>query len=179
MGYWSLMLTCSLIAGASIPLPQANATTKRPTFAGTWRPSDPPRSDRFFEVGLGLVPGDGRVVIEQSSNRLTLTKNIPDATLDRLLAIQREFYTTTVYRIDEAPIPGSRPGGAGASGLTAGASPSSWQGDRLVFIQRQLDSRKITASLSLDGDRLKLESHTVILREKTESTVSEWFDRIK
>jgi hypothetical protein len=169
----SLILTLSLIGGAAAPLAQTGAETRRPAFAGAWRPSDPARSEMFFDVGLGWVPGDGRLVVEQTSNRLTVTKHIPDAKLDRLLAVHREFYTTVIYRIED---PGGRLGGAGASGQAAG---SSWQGDRLMVIQRQTGIRQITVSLSMDGERLKMDTHVVIAAENKESTTSEWFERIK
>jgi hypothetical protein len=48
-----------------------------------------------------------------------------------------------------------------------------------VIIQRQLGGRRVTVSLLLDGDRLKVESHTVIVGANKESTVSELFDRIR
>ena len=170
----SLILTLSLIGGASAPIAQT-ADTKRPTFAGTWQPSDPEKSETLFDIGIGWVPGEGRVVIEQARNRLTVTLIIPDDKLDRLLAIQREFYTTVVYRIDD-PI-GRRGGGAGGAGANGQPADSSWQGDRLVLVQRQVGGRSITVSISLDGDRLKLDSHAVVGGKG--HTNSQWFDRIK
>jgi hypothetical protein len=169
----SLILTLSLIGGVSATLAQTGAETRRPAFAGAWKPSDPARSERLFSVGIGWVPGDGSIVIEQTSNRLTITKNLPEARLDRVLEFQRQFYPTVIYRIDD---PRGRVGGAGATGQAAG---SSWQGDRLVLTQTQAGGRHITVSVLLDSDRLKVDSHVVIVAEGKESTTSEWFERIK
>jgi hypothetical protein len=167
------MLVLLLTWDAAALLAQAGAEVKRPSFAGAWKPSDPEHSERLFAVGIGWVPGDGRIVIEQTANRLAVTKHLPEATLDRVLAFQREYYPTVIHRIDE---PRGRAGGAGASGQAAG---SSWQGERLVLTQRQAGIRHITVLLSLDGDRLKVDNQVVIVGEGKQSTTPEWFERIK
>ena len=169
-----LVLILSLVGGMHVPLAQTSGEPQRPTFAGTWKPSDPAKSESLFNVGIGWVPGDGRVVIEQTTNRLTVRLVIPDDKLDRLLSIQREFYTTVIYRIDD---PVGRVGGAGGAGANGQAAGSSWQGDRLVLVQRQAGIRSITVAVSLDGDRLKLDSTAVV--EGKAHTNSQWFDRIK
>ena len=173
MPFWSLtlILMLSLIGGAGAPLDQAVAESRRPTFAGTWTPSEPARSEEFFDVGLGWIPGDGRLIIEQAPNRLTVTKSLPDAKLDRLLGFaRREFVATVIYWID-AP---SR-GGAGASGIVG----SSWRGDQLILTQKQAGNRLTTESLSLDGDRLKLETLIHISGESKDTTKAEWFSRVQ
>ena len=165
-----LILTLSLIGGAPSRA-QTVPETRRPTFAGVWTPSEPARSEVFFNNGIGWIPGDGRLVIEQTSNRLTVTKSLPDAKLDRLLAFQQEFDVTVAYRISDPRAP--------AGGSAGNPYSSSWQGDRLVLVQRQAGIRLITVSLSLDGERLKRETHVVITGEKKESTTVEWFERVK
>lgn len=171
-----LMLGAAPLVFAQTPVQvptQAPAEGQRPTLAGVWTPSDPAKSSVFFDNGIGWIPGNGRLVIEQRSNRLTVTKHVPDDILDPLLAIHGYFYPTVIYRISERS---GRSGGSGAGGDLAG---SSWQGNRLVLTQTRAGIRLITVSLSLDGDRLKHESHTVIAGEGKESTVAEWFTKAK
>jgi hypothetical protein len=170
MAFWrlSLVVTLSLVGGASWPLDQTASESARRTLAGTWSPSDPARTEAFFDVGIGWIPGDGRLVIEQTPNRLTVTRSIPDAKLDRLLDSQRrEFIATVIYWID-APARG----GAGANGMNG----SSWRGDQLILTQKQSGGRRITEALALDGDRLRLDIQ--ITAENKDTTRSEWFNRV-
>ena len=167
----SLILTISMLGTTAVPLGQAASEARRPTFAGAWTPSDPARSDVLFNNGLGWIPGTGRLVIEQRPNRLTVTKHVPDDKLDPLLAIHGRWDLTVAYPIIESR---GRSGGFGAGG-----DGSSWRGDRLVLTQSRAGSRLSTVSLSLDGDRLKLETHVVIAGESKESTVPEWFSRTR
>ena len=128
----------------------------------------------LFNNGMGWVPGDGRLVIEQTPNRLTVTKHIPDSKLDRLLALHRRFDRTVVYKIIE---PRGRAGGAGAG--PENISVPSWRADRLALWQTQNGPRMSTLWLSLDGDRLKFETHVVIAGENKESRTPEWFERVR
>jgi hypothetical protein len=153
---------------------QVPATAPLPTFAGTWAPSDPERSDRFFAVGLTAIPGDGQLTIEQGPDRLTLSITMPDEKLDPLLNVTGRFYRTIVYRV-----PGERVrlGGFGAGGPQFPAGPH-WLGDQLVLPDVRPAARPITAILSIDGERLKMETH-VELRDGRTNTVTEWFTRIR
>jgi hypothetical protein len=175
----ALASIAGLLAGYSIsaqsqatpPAPAVTPALQRPSFAGVWKPSDPAKADTFFSVGITWVPGDGRIAIEQSSNRLTVTMTIPDAILDKLLSIQKQYYPTIIYRIDE-------PSGRGGFG-SAGDLSGSWQGDRLVIMRRTTANVRGTTSLLMDGDRLKKENYSAVIGENKETTTSEWFDRIK
>lgn len=141
------------------PLQQMPSPAAPPNFAGTWVPAEPARSNVLFNNGLGWVSGNGSIVIEQRTNRLSVTRYVPDNILDSLLLIHGQFFPTVIYRIVE---PRGRSGGSGAGGDQRG---SSWQGERLVLTQSRSGVRLITVSLSLDGERLKLETHTVIAGE--------------
>ena len=92
---------------------QSPAAPQRPSFAGTWEPSEPAKSDRLFDVGLAVIPGQGRLMIEQRSDRLTVRITMPDDRLDPILGIKGRFYETIVYRTPTAP---GRSGGYGAGG---------------------------------------------------------------
>ena len=159
----SLIVTLSLLAAVPILLAQAGGEAKRPNFAGTWVPTDSALSEQFWGAGLGWIPGDGRVVIEQTSTRLTVTKHIPDAKLDRYLSFQRQFNPVIIYWIEDSVGPVGR------------GSP--WRGDRLVLTEGAADNRRYTVSILMDGDRLKMEVHTVIASDHKEGTTSEWFQR--
>jgi len=167
----SLVLMVTSLVATQVPAPQASATSPRPSFAGVWAPVEPARADAYFDNGLSMVPGGGRLVIEQRPDRLTVTGEIPDDILDRLLTIQKKHRPTTIYRIVSAT---GRSGGAGASGVQ---DNSSWQGDRLVFWETT-PTRSYSLAFSLDGDRLKLEMHSVVGPGK-ESTLALLFSRVK
>ena len=172
-----LIGTAALLLGTSAVSGQAGQqSSARPSFAGTWKPAEPAKSSVFFDNGIGWIPGDGRLVIEQSPTRLTITVHVPDAKLDPLLTIHGEFHQTVIYRITE---PQGRSGGSGAAG---DLRFSSWQDNRLVVKRSRTESRTFTVYLSLEGDRLRKETHTVVTidpKDKKESTVTEWFERIK
>jgi hypothetical protein len=165
------------LGGTSLPGAQTSSVPARPTFAGTWTPSDPARSDAFFDNGLGWIPAKGRLMIEQRPNRLTIATHVPDDILDRLLAIHKRWDLTVAYAIND------QPGCRGGWGRGGDQCPSSWHGARLLLAQTQAGVRLITVWLSMDSDRLKKTSHTVIASDRQapvkESTVEEWFDRAK
>ena len=166
-----LIVLTSAFGGSFPRLQQKPPAVTRPNFAGSWEPADQSRSSTLFSVGIGRVPANGRVVIEQRANRLTVTKSVPDDVLDRLLQVQGQFYPTVMYPIIESR------GDVGVGAL--GDLRASWQGERLVLNRSQAGIRLITVSLSMDGDRLKKDAHTAIASEQKESTVSEWFVRAK
>jgi len=169
-----LIILTSAFAASLPSLQQKTVAVTRPNFAGSWEPADRARSTTLFSVGIGWVPANGRIVIEQRANRLTVTKSVPDDVLDPLLQLHGEFYPTVMYPIFER-----EPGGAPVAFGAAGDLRASWQGDRLVLSRSQAGIRLITISLSLDGDRLRKDSHTVITTEQKESTVQEWFVKTK
>jgi hypothetical protein len=169
----ALIATAFALCATPTLFAQVPAPVQRPIFAGTWAPSEPARSDTLFDAGIGFVPGNGRLIIEQRPDRLTVTKQIPDDKLNPLLEIQGQFILTVAYRILEQPR--GRTGGFGAAG---DQRPSSWKGDRLVLVESRPDIRTITISFSLDGDRLRHETH-VVVGPGQESTVTEWFNRVK
>jgi len=146
---------------------------QRPSFAGTWVPADPNRSEVLFSSGISSVAGvsgQGRLVVEQRPDRLILTRQLSDDALNMMLNFKGSFDTTTVYRI---VVPQSGDGGLGAGGDTR----SSWQGDRLV-LQILGAPKPTTVTFSLDGERLKLESRVVVGPGKENNTV-ELFTRLK
>jgi hypothetical protein len=167
-----LILAMSALAAPRAPFAQGLPPAQHPTFSGTWAPSEPARSDQLFNVGLGSVPGEGRLILEQRVDRLTMTKEVPDEKLDPLLDINGQYYTTVVYRI---VLPRGRSGGFGAAG---DQRASSWQGDRLVLQDSRSSIKPFTMTFSLDGDRLKLETHVVVSQGR-ESNVVEWFTKVK
>ncbi len=136
-------------------------------------PAEPGRSEVLFSNGVSWVAGvsgQGRLIIEQRPDRLTLTKQLPDNTLDMMLNFKGRFDTTTVYRIVVAQ---GRSGGFGAGGDTR----ASWQGDRLVLPILGA-ARPTTVAFSLDGERLKVEMHNVVSPGK-ENNTPEWFIKVK
>ena len=153
---------------------QVPAMSPLPAFGGTWAPSEPGRSDQFFAVGLTVVPGDGQLTIEQRSDRLTLSIAMPDEKLDPILSVNGRFYSTIIYRIPNERV---RLGGFGAGGPRLPAGPH-WLGDTLVLPNARPATRPITAMLSLDGERLKIETH-VELPNGRPNTVVEWFARVR
>jgi hypothetical protein len=148
---------------------QAPGVPSHPTFSGTWSPSDPVQSDGLFNLGLTLIPGQGRLTIEQRVNRLTVMFVIPDDELDRLLGVVGRLNTTTVYRISETP---GRVGGAGAGGSPSLSQPT-WFGEQLVVPNMRPSNTPITTTISLDGDRLKLQTRG------GRNVVDEWFTKAK
>jgi hypothetical protein len=142
------------------------AATSHPILAGIWAPSDPVMSDWLFARGVNLVPGSGRLTIEQRADRFTLTITMPDDQLDPLLSLQGRFYPTIIYHLYESR---GRVGGAGAGGAPPTTVPT-WVGDRLVIPQPQYAGPNTTATYSLDADRLKLETHV----ELADGRVNNW-----
>lgn len=161
-----LAASSQVVASAA---PQQTVSAARPDFSGTWEPADPKRTSVFFDNGMSWVPGNGKVIIDHRPTRLTVTMQIPDEMLDRLMAIHPAWHVGVVYGIREF----RGRGGFGA----AGDLTSPWQGDRLKLSETQAGLRLITVWLSRDGERLKKETHTRI--EGKESTVPEWFVKAK
>jgi len=145
---------------------------QHPSFAGTWTPSEPARTDVLFSNGLGWIPGNGQLIIEQRPDRFTLTKEVPDDKLDPILDVNGQYFKTVVYRII---VPAGRRGGFGAAG---DQRPSSWQGDRLVFQDSRSGGRPLSMTFSLDGERLKLETHSAVGGGR-ENNIAEWFTRVR
>ena len=174
------MMKNALVAAAVVlldaaPLPaQQPSTPQRPSFAGTWAPADPARSDELFAVGLSPIPGRSRLIIEQrGTNRLTVTIAIPDEVID---AFNPKFfarrYATIIYHLFE---PEGRAGGAGAGGVPQPTLPT-WIGDRLVIPDPRPSARPMTTTYSMDGDRLKLETRVEIAGDRV-NIVTEWFKK--
>jgi hypothetical protein len=157
---------------------QAPTAVQHPIFAGTWAPSDPARSDKLFSVGLTPIPGGGRLKIEQTADRLTVTITVPDDKLKIWLALtDGPFYPTMVYHLTGSD---GRSGGVGAGGPPPLPGPT-WVGDRLVIPNaRALPPRfkGITATYSLDGDQLKLENRWDLVDGRA-NDVTEWFKMVK
>jgi hypothetical protein len=171
----SLVLATAALLCATRPLNgQAPTAAQHPTFAGTWAPSDPARSDTFFSVGLAAVPGRGRLTIEERADRLAVTITMPDENVDIFLAMNGKYYETVVYRL---PGGSMRLGGFGAGGPPPRTGPT-WDGDRLVLPCQQPSFRTVTMTLSLDGDRLNAETRVQIDADHA-NTVPEWFTRVK
>lgn len=167
-----LFMVISLFSAPAGMFQQAGQSDLRPSFAGTWTPSDPERTDVLFKNGLGWIPSDGRLVIEQRSDRFTLTKEVPDEKLDPILDINGQYIKTMVFRI---VVPRGRAGGAGAAG---DQRPSSWQGDRLTFHDSPPGGRPFTMTFSLEGERLKLETRAVMSPGR-ENNIVNWFTKVK
>lgn len=172
-----LILAAVVLACAtSRPAGQTPAASPHPSFAGTWAPADLERSDRYFDVGLSSIPGTARLILEQRDvNRLTVTILIPE---ERLAPINplfyHTFYQTIVYRLFE---PQGRGGGAGAGGTPQPTVPT-WIGDRLVIPNARPSAFPTMTTFSMDGDRLKIETH-VDRGGGRSNDVVEWFRKEK
>ena len=155
------------------PLAQTPAPTSHPSFAGIWAPSIPGASDRRYDVGLTMIPGQGRLAIEQRANRLTVTMTIPDDKLEPLLAISGRFLPTAIYYLPE-----TRTGGYGAGGAPELTRPT-WLGNQLVIPNPwpQL-TRPTTQTYSLDGDKLAIETR-VDMGPGRVNDFTERFDKVK
>ena len=153
---------------------QSPATPQRPSFAGTWEPTEPEKSDRLFDVGLTTIPGRGQLTIEQRADRFTVRITMPDDRLDPILSIKGRFYETIVYRTPTAP---GRSGGYGAGGPATPVGVT-WVGDQLVIPNARPDGRPGKTTYSMDGDRLKVETLGQVTSDRA-STVTEWFTRVK
>jgi hypothetical protein len=152
---------------------QAVLPTPHPSLAGSWAPAIPEASDRRFDVGLTLIPGQGGLSIEQRANRLTVTITIPDDKLDSMLRARGRFYPTVIYYAFE-----TRPGGYGAAGPPK-LTQATWIDDRLVIPNPWPGlTHPTTQTYSLDGDRLKIETR-VDMGAGRESVVTEWFTKVK
>jgi hypothetical protein len=155
------------------PLAQANAPTSHPSFAGTWAPSVPADSDRRYDVGLTRIPGQGRLTIEQSANRLTVTMTIPDNKLEPLLAVQGRLYPTAIYYLSEV-----RTGGYGAGGAPQPTQPT-WLDNRLVIPNPWPGlTHPTTQMYSLDGNHLTIETR-VDMGAGRVNDITERFDKVK
>jgi hypothetical protein len=153
---------------------QVPAATSHPTFSGTWTPSDPARSDKFFSVGVNRIPGRGRLTIEQRADRLMVTITLPDDILDSILPFYSRFYPTVFYRLSDVP---GREGGAGAGGPPPLSRPT-WFGERLVIPDPWPGSvHPTTETYSLDGNRLKLETHIAVSATRA-NDLAEWFNKV-
>ena len=171
---YSMLAVAVSVVGVTQLLAQAPAAATHPSFAGTWEPSEPVKSDRLFDVGLSAIPGGGRLMIEQRPNRLTVTITMPDDRLDPILNINGRFYSTIVYRLTESRWPA---GGTGAAGPPRPTVPT-WFGDRLVIPDMRPAARRTLTTFSLDGDRLKMET-VVEVDDTRKNNVTEWFTRVK
>jgi hypothetical protein len=170
---WVVIAGVLTVAASPGPAAQELPPSQRPSFAGTWAPSDPKWSEVLFVNGMSSVAsvsGQGRLIIEQRPDRLTITKQLPDDKLDIMLNFIGRYDTTTVYRIEMSP---GRSGGFGA----AGDPRAGWRADRLVFEIRGA-AKPQTVAFSMDGERLKVETHVVVSPGK-ENNTPEWFTRVK
>lgn len=163
---------------AAVPiclLAQQPNQTPHPSFAGVWAPSIPADSDRRYDVGLTLIPGQGRLTIEQRANRLTVTITVPDDKLDPMLAINGRFYPTVIYYLPETA---GRLGGYGASGPPK-QTQTAWVGDELVIPNPWPQfTHPTTQTYSLDGERLQIETR-VDMGSGRVNDVIERFTRVK
>ena len=170
---WVVTAAVLAIAASRGTAAQDLPPSQRPSFAGTWAPADPEWSDLLFKNGMAFVAGvsgQGRLVIEQRPDRFIVTKQLPDDKLNAMLNLLGRVDTTTLYRI---VMPQGRSGGFGAAGDTR----SSWQANRLVF-HITGSAKQLSVAFSMDGERLKVEEHTVISPGK-ENNTPEWFTRVK
>ena len=120
-----------------------------------------------------MLSGRGRLTIEQRPDRFTVTITMPDDDLTPVLRINGIFYTTIVYSISEMT---GRSGGAGAGGPQSPSRPT-WIGDKLVIPNARPAARASTTTYSLDGDRLKLETH-VEMGDGRANDVTQWFTKV-
>jgi hypothetical protein len=157
---------------------QSATSTQHPTFAGTWTPSDPARSDQLFSVGLTSIPGDGGLKIDQTPDLLTVTTIVPESKLKvRMNLLNGPFTPTMVYLINR---PAGRAGGSGAGGPAPLAVPT-WVADRLVIPHARPDTDRtkgLTLTYSFDGDKLKQDTHWDLVDGRS-NTVTELFTRAK
>jgi hypothetical protein len=165
------MVLIAVLGGARLPVSaQTPAPASLPDFSGVWAPSDAARSDTLFDVGLSVVPGRGRMTIDQRVNRITISISMTDDKLEPLMAISGRFYASIIYGITSRP---ARQGGFGAAGPPELTVPT-WVGDRLVIPDARPAQRKATWTLSREGDRLKVETKV----EGRANTITEWFSRV-
>jgi len=170
---WVVIAAIVAIGATHGAAAQGVSSTQRPSFAGTWAPSEPGRSEVLFSNGLSAVAGvggQGRLLIEQRPDRLILTRQLSDDTLDTMLNFKGRFDTTTVYRI---VVPQVGRGGLGAGGDTS----ASWQGDRLILPMLGA-AQPTTVAFSLEEGRLKVDMHKVLGPGK-ENNTPEWFTKAK
>jgi hypothetical protein len=170
-------VTMAALAASVVAVPrllaQAPSSTSHPSLAGIWAPTVPEDSDRLFGVGLTLIPGQGRLTIEQRANRLTVTITIPDDKLDPRLAIQGRFYPTVIYFVSEA-----RSLGYGAGGPPK-LTQATWVDDRLVIPNPWPGLTHPTMqTYSLDGDRLRVETR-VEMGAGRENVITERLAKVK
>jgi hypothetical protein len=159
------------VTSLSRTAPQVPSGGLHPTFAGIWTPSDPARSDKAWSVGISRIPGRARLTIEQRPDRLTLTISMPDDLLSSMLRLV-PFYPTVVLHLSDV----QRSGGYGAGGPPPLSGPT-WVGDQLtVPALWPGDKDSTTTTYSLDGDRLKVETRTVVNAAHT-NHLEEWFNR--
>ena len=145
----------------------------RTNLSGTWVPADPAVSDARFNVGLSRIPGSGRLTIEQTANRFTVSITMPDDRLDGAFAHGR-FQQTIIYRVD-----GSGRSGGGGAGPPQVPTHTAWVDDRLVIPNAILGSaRPVTMTFSMDGERLRIESR-VEADGTSGSTIRELFTKVK
>ena len=144
--------------------------------SGVWVPADPETSDARFNVGLSRIPGSGRVTIEQTANRFTLSITMPDDRLDGAFANGR-FEQTVIYRVDGS----GRSGGAGAgpAGPPKVPTHTAWVDDRLVIPNAIPGSaHPATMTLSMAGERLRIETRFEIDATRA-NTITELFTKVK
>ena len=145
----------------------------RTNLSGTWVPTDPVASDARFNVGLSRIPGSGRVTIEQTANRFTLSITMPDDRLDGAFANGR-FEQTVIYRVYES----GRSGGTGAAPPQV-PTRTAWVDDRLVIPNAIPGSvRPITMTFSMAGERLRIETRFET-DAKGVNTIGELFTKVK
>lgn len=115
---------------------------------------------------------------EQTADRLTVTMIVPEDKLKIMLALtDGPFYPTMVYRLTGSE---GRSGGVGAGGPQPLQEPT-WFGDRLVIPNARAVPPRfkgMTATYSLDGDQLKLETRWDLVDGRA-NNVTELFTKEK
>ena len=165
----TMVVLAAYLAGHA--LAQVPVAPSHPSCAGVWTPSDPEASDSKFGVGLTLIPGQGRLDIEQRADRLTVTMTIPEKQLARMLAASGRFYPAAIYNLPESD---GRPGSDYRQQTQA-----RWVDDRLVIPNPWPGlARPTTQTYSLDGNRLKIQTHSDMGNGR-QSDVTEWFTKAK